>query len=118
MSIVPTISAYAPFHQSSAGYGMLVGGTMPGQYDIGATHPDVLEVSFATDHRSDLGVAFFFGDHRDLHRVDRRQRQMCIRDRTYAKVDDAGLLAEMEASEWVGVDVELSTEGGRNTVLV
>ena len=21
------------------------------------------------------------GDHRDLHRVDRRQRQMCIRDR-------------------------------------
>ena len=27
---------------------------------------------------------FFFygyGDHRDLHRVDRRQRQMCIRDR-------------------------------------
>ena len=29
-------------------------------------------------------VVFFFycyGDHRDLHRVDRRQRQMCIRDR-------------------------------------
>ena len=28
---------------------------------------------------------FFFegyGDHRDLHRVDRRQRQMCIRDRS------------------------------------
>ena len=28
-------------------------------------------------------VVFFFewyGDHRDLHRVDRRQRQMCIRD--------------------------------------
>ena len=23
-----------------------------------------------------------YGDHRDLHRVDRRQRQMCIRDRT------------------------------------
>ena len=29
-------------------------------------------------------VVFFFycyGDHRDLHRVDLRQRQMCIRDR-------------------------------------
>ena len=23
-----------------------------------------------------------YGDHRDLHRVDRRQRQMCIRDRS------------------------------------
>ncbi len=32
-----------------------------------------------------IGFVFFFfqwyGDHRDLHRVDRRQRQMCIRDR-------------------------------------
>jgi acetyl-CoA C-acetyltransferase len=37
--------------------------------------------------------------------------------RTYAKVDDAGLLAEMESVEWVGADVELATEGGRNTVL-
>ena len=30
---------------------------------------------------------FFFegyGDHRDLHRVDRRQRQMCIRDSSIA----------------------------------
>ena len=32
---------------------------------------------------SGVVVFFFFyvyGDHRDLHRVDRRQRQMCIRD--------------------------------------
>ena len=30
----------------------------------------------------DGGVFFFewYGDHRKLHRVDRRQRQMCIRD--------------------------------------
>ena len=31
-----------------------------------------------------MDIFFFFqgyGDHRDLHRVDRRQRQMCIRDR-------------------------------------
>ena len=41
MSIIPTISAYAPFHQSSAGYGMLVDGTMEGTYDIGVTDPDV-----------------------------------------------------------------------------
>ena len=27
------------------------------------------------------GLAIASGDHRDLHRVDRRQRQMCIRDR-------------------------------------
>jgi acetyl-CoA C-acetyltransferase len=38
--------------------------------------------------------------------------------RTYARVDDAGLLAEMETIEWVGADVELATDGGRNTVLV
>ena len=33
-----------------------------------------------------LIVMFFFwryGDHRELHRVDRRQRQMCIRDRRW-----------------------------------
>ena len=36
--------------------------------------------------RSKKGRDFFFegcGDHRDLHRVDRRQRQMCIRDRDH-----------------------------------
>ena len=27
-----------------------------------------------------------YGDHLDLHRVDRRQRQMCIRDRGYDSV--------------------------------
>jgi alpha-D-xyloside xylohydrolase len=60
MSILPTISAYAPFHQSSAGYGMLVDGTQPGTYDIGATDPEVLDVRFAG-----AAVSFhvFFGDH-------------------------------------------------------
>ena len=37
------------------------------------------------DVDSEFCVVFFFfygyGDHRELHRVDRRQRQMCIRDR-------------------------------------
>ena len=36
--------------------------------------------------------------------------------RTYARVDDAALLAEMEATEWVGSVVHLSTADGRNTV--
>ncbi len=26
---------------------------------------------------------YYYRDHRDLHRVDRRQRQMCIRDNTH-----------------------------------
>ena len=37
-----------------------------------------------------IHICFFFycyGDHRDLHRVDRRQRQMCIRDRMSVVID-------------------------------
>ncbi|HEY5886991.1 MAG TPA: hypothetical protein VIT24_04645, partial [Acidimicrobiales bacterium] len=36
--------------------------------------------------------------------------------RGYARVDDAALLAEMEATEWVGAPVELTTDGTRNTL--
>ncbi|HEY8059490.1 MAG TPA: hypothetical protein VID94_12090, partial [Acidimicrobiales bacterium] len=36
--------------------------------------------------------------------------------RAYARVEDAALLAEMEATEWVGAPVELTTDGQRNTV--
>lgn len=64
MSIVPTISAYAPFHQSSAGYGMLVDGTMEGTYDIGVTDPDGLDVAFAVDPETGGGSwHVFVGDH-------------------------------------------------------
>ena len=64
MSIVPTISAYAPFHQSSAGYGMLVDGTMEGAYDIGVTDPDVLDVDFTVDpHTGGGSWHVFVGDH-------------------------------------------------------
>jgi alpha-D-xyloside xylohydrolase len=60
MSIVPTISAYAPFYQSSAGYGLLVEGTEQGSYDIGVSDPDVLDVEFSgAGGRWDL----FVGDH-------------------------------------------------------
>ena len=66
MSIVPTISAYAPFHQSSAGYGMLVDGTMEGTYDIGVTDPDGLDVAFAVDPETGGGSwHVFVGDHPD-----------------------------------------------------
>ena len=64
MSIIPTISAYAPFHQSSAGYGMLVDGTMEGTYDIGVTDPDGLDVAFAVDPETGGGSwHVFVGDH-------------------------------------------------------
>ena len=37
--------------------------------------------------------------------------------RAYARVEDADVLAEMEATEWVGSEVELRTgEGGRNSI--
>ena len=43
----------------------------------------IYNVAYAVAKDLLLFVCFFFegyGDHRDLHRVDRRQRQMCIRD--------------------------------------
>ncbi len=36
--------------------------------------------------------------------------------RAYARVEDPDVLAEMEATEWVGTPVVLATEGGRNTL--
>ena len=37
-------------------------------------------------------------------------------DRCYARVDDPGMLADMESTEWVGRSVELATADGVNTV--
>lgn len=44
----PTIALYAPFYQSSAGYGLYVAGTTPGGFDVGASDPDVLRFRFQT----------------------------------------------------------------------
>ena len=44
-----TMSGYAPFHQSSRGYGILVDGFMPGLYDIASTDPGVVEFEFEWD---------------------------------------------------------------------
>jgi alpha-D-xyloside xylohydrolase len=49
MFVTPTMSGYVPFHQSSAGYGLLVDGSMPGEYDVGASEPDVLALEFEID---------------------------------------------------------------------
>lgn len=55
MYTIPTISGYAPFHQSSVGYGLLVDGTMPGVYDIGRADPDELDLRFELSPREAAG---------------------------------------------------------------
>ncbi|KAA0234307.1 MAG: glycoside hydrolase family 31 protein [Actinobacteria bacterium] len=62
MWIRPTMSGYAPFHQSSKGYGLLVDGFMPGRYDVGATDPNVVELEFEWDPDSGTaGYHLFYG---------------------------------------------------------
>jgi alpha-glucosidase (family GH31 glycosyl hydrolase) len=64
MYVRPTISAYAPFFQSSKGYGLLVDGTMPGVYDLGAADPAVLSFEYEIDPQAHAGRYFVFaGDH-------------------------------------------------------
>ena len=48
MVVQGTVGVYAPFHQSSAGYGLYVEGTAVGAYDVGASAPDALDFRFAT----------------------------------------------------------------------
>ena len=64
MYVRPTISAYAPFYQSSNGYGLFVDGSMPGIYDLGATDPAVLSFEYEIDPQAHAGRYFVFaGDH-------------------------------------------------------
>jgi len=46
MVVHPTFSLYAPFYQSSLGYGLAVGGTTFGAFDVGASDPNVLAFRF------------------------------------------------------------------------
>lgn len=55
MWVTPTMSGYAPFHQSSQRWGMLVEGTMPGVYDIGRTNADRMDVRYETSPGSGGG---------------------------------------------------------------
>ena len=64
MYVRPTISAYAPYYHSSEGYGLLVDGTMPGVYDLGATDPAQLALEFELDPQAQAARYFVFaGDH-------------------------------------------------------
>ncbi|HZR83525.1 MAG TPA: TIM-barrel domain-containing protein [Candidatus Binatia bacterium] len=51
MFVTPTFSLYAPFYQSSRGYGLAVQGTMPGAFDVASTESDVLSFRFETGTR-------------------------------------------------------------------
>jgi alpha-D-xyloside xylohydrolase len=48
MYVRPTFSLYAPFYQSSRGYGLAVVGTTVGAYDVAKTDPHVLSFRFET----------------------------------------------------------------------
>lgn len=65
MVVRPTFSLYAPFYQSSLGYGLAVHGTTFGAFDVGSTDPEV--VSFRFEPGRDgafLGYDLFAGpDH-------------------------------------------------------
>ncbi len=62
MYVRPTISAYAPFYQSSRGFGVLTAGTMPGLYDIGANETDIVKFEFEMSPTTGTGsLNFFFG---------------------------------------------------------
>ena len=46
MLVQGTVGVYAPFHQSSAGYGLYVEGTAVGAYEVGTEDPDALDFRF------------------------------------------------------------------------
>lgn len=60
MYVTPTMAAYAPFYQSSKGYGLLVDGTMPGVYDVGKTEPDELSFEYELDPTAKAARYFLF----------------------------------------------------------
>ncbi|GBD24716.1 Alpha-xylosidase [bacterium HR30] len=64
MFVRPTIAVYAPFYQSSRGYGLSVAGTMPGLYDLAATEPNTVSFVFESGSRPEnqhLTMFLFYG---------------------------------------------------------
>ena len=60
MAVAATIAGYAPFHQSSRGYGLLVDGTMPGRYDVAAADPSLVDIRFELDPDQPTGRFYLF----------------------------------------------------------
>lgn len=48
MRVRPTFALYAPFYQTSRGYGLTVEGTAIGEFDVASTDPEAIELTFAT----------------------------------------------------------------------
>ncbi len=65
MWVMPTISAYAAFYISSAGYGMFVQGADPGVYDIGKTEKDELRVMWDTSGKP-FSCVFIKGSYTEI----------------------------------------------------
>ncbi len=70
MRVRPTFAVYGPFYQTSNGYGLLVGGTALGEFDVAASDPQVIEMAFqsgvAEDSRT-LQIFVFDGPgHADI----------------------------------------------------
>jgi hypothetical protein len=66
MWVRPTVAAYAPFLTSSNGYGLLVDGTWPGQFDLGATASGVLSLRFESGQPPQLHLFLFLGEPREV----------------------------------------------------
>ena len=66
MRVLPTFSVYAPFYQSSEGYGLAVAGTPFGAFDVAKTDPQVVSFRFetgTTPASRRLVFDVFVGDH-------------------------------------------------------
>ena len=66
MWVVPTVAAYAPFYTSSRGYGLLVDGSWPGQFDVGDSENDVLTLRFESGAPKQLRLFLFLGSPREV----------------------------------------------------
>ena len=60
MYVRATYGLYAPFHQSSNGYGLAVAGSTPGTYDIGQSDPAVLRFRFETGTTEESRMLDYF----------------------------------------------------------
>jgi alpha-glucosidase (family GH31 glycosyl hydrolase) len=64
MYVRPTIAVYAPFYHSSRGYGLYVGGTSVGAFDLAQSDPDALSFRFESglsDESRRLRFYVFYG---------------------------------------------------------